>query len=191
MKRWQTAASAMALALGAGLTSGLTAGNAFAQAAQGVTKDEVVIGTIQDLSGPIAAYGKQLRNGMQMRVDEQNENGGVNGRKLKLVVEDSGYDPKKGVLATQKMLQKDRIFAMVGTIGTPIVMTSMPLVLEKGVLHLFPLTAARETFEPLHKLKFSFAATYYDQMRSGIPYMITGSVAGNAAGVRPSGWFCR
>ena len=151
----------------------LVGGNAMAaDAVQGVTKDEVVIGTIQDLSGPIAAYGKQLRNGMQMRVDEQNEAGGVNGRKLKLVVEDSSYDPKKGVLATQKMLQKDRIFAMVGTIGTPIVMSSMPLVLDKGVLHLFPLTAARETFEPLHKLKFSFAATYYDQMRAGIPYLV-------------------
>jgi len=168
MKRWQTAASAMALALGFGLAGG----NAFAQTAQGVTKDEVVIGTIQDLSGPIAAYGKQLRNGMQMRVDEANEGGGVNGRKLKLVIEDSGYDPKKGVLATQKMLQKDRIFAMIGTLGTPVVLTSMPLVLDKGVLHLFPLTAARETFEPLHKLKFSSAATYFDQMRAGIPYMV-------------------
>ena len=159
---------AMTFALG----FGVAAGGAFAQAVQGVTKNEVVIGTIQDLSGPIAGYGKPLRNGMQMRVDEANENGGVNGRKLKLVVEDSGYDPKKGVLATQKLLQKDKIFAMVGTIGTPIVMTSMPLVLEKGVLHLFPLTAARATYEPLHKLKFSFAATYYDQMRAGIPYMV-------------------
>jgi branched-chain amino acid transport system substrate-binding protein len=167
MKTWKTAASAVALALGFGL-----AGNAFAQAAQGVTKDEIVIGTIQDLSGPIVALGKPLRAGMQMRVDEANENGGINGRRLKLVVEDSGYDPKKGVLATQKLLQKDRIFAMVGTLGTPIVLTSMPLVLDKGVLHLFPLTAARETYEPLHKLKFSSAATYFDQMRAGIPYMV-------------------
>ena len=57
---------------------------------QGVSKTEIVIGTIQDLSGPIAAFGKQSRNGMQLRVDEVNEQGGINGRKLKLRVEDSG-----------------------------------------------------------------------------------------------------
>ena len=46
----------------------------------GVSKTEIVLGTIQDLSGPIAAYGKQTRNGMQMRVDEINERGGINGQ---------------------------------------------------------------------------------------------------------------
>src|ERR1700722_4991039 len=102
------------------LAAGLAAsGGAFAQA-QGVTKDEVVLGTIQDLSGPIAAFGKQTRNGIEMRIDEQNASGGVQGRKLRVVVEDSGYDPKKGVLATQKLLQKDKIFAMIGTLGTPV-----------------------------------------------------------------------
>src|SRR5580692_7435769 len=129
MKAWQMAVSATALTLGM-----LASGSVFAQAAQGVTKDEVVIGTIQDLSGPIAAFGKQTRNGIQMRIDEANEAGGVQGRKLRVVVEDSGYDPKKGVLATQKLLQKDRIFAMIGTLGTSVTLTSMPLVLDKGVL---------------------------------------------------------
>jgi branched-chain amino acid transport system substrate-binding protein len=161
-----------ALLTAAMLATGLAAsGGVFAQA-QGVTKDEVVLGTIQDLSGPIAAFGKQTKNGIEMRIDEQNASGGVQGRKLRVVVEDSGYDPKKGVLATQKLLQKDKIFAMIGTLGTPVVLTSMPLVLDKGVLHLFPLTAARETYEPLNKLKFSFAATYFDQMRAGVPYLV-------------------
>ena len=64
---------------------------------QGVSKTEIVIGTILDLSGPIAAFGKQSRNGMQLRVDEINEQGGINGRKVKLLVEDAGYDPKRAV----------------------------------------------------------------------------------------------
>ena len=51
---------------------------------QGVSKDEVVIGTIQDLSGPIAAFGKSARNGMQLRADEANEQGGIHGRRLRL-----------------------------------------------------------------------------------------------------------
>lgn len=140
-------------------------------ATQGVSKDEIVVGSIQDLSGPLAGFSKPARNGMQMRVDEINALGGVNGRKIKLVVEDSGYDPKKGILATQKLAQNDKIFAMIGTIGTPVAMASMPLLFEKGIPHLFPLTAARQMYEPLHKLKFSFAAPYYDQIRNGVKWM--------------------
>jgi branched-chain amino acid transport system substrate-binding protein len=146
-------------------------GAAFAQT-QGVSKGEIVIGTMQDLSGPIVAFSKQLVAGMNMRVDELNAQGGINGRKLKLVVEDHGYDPKKAVLATQKLVQKDKIFAMVGTIGTPTALPSMPILFEKNIPHLFPLTAAREMYEPLHKLKYSFAATYFDQMRSGVKHLV-------------------
>ena len=154
-----------------GLIAMVFAGSAFAQT-QGVSKGEIVIGTMQDLSGPIVAFSKQLVAGMNMRVDEQNALGGVNGRKLKLVVEDHGYDPKKAVLATQKLVQKDKIFAMVGTIGTPTALPSMPILFEKNIPHLFPLTAAREMYEPLHKLKYSFAATYFDQMRSGVKHLV-------------------
>ena len=62
---------------------------------QGVSKTEITLGSIQDLSGPLAGFGKQIRFGMTLRVNEINEQGGVNGRKIKLIVEDSGYDPKK------------------------------------------------------------------------------------------------
>ena len=66
---------------------------------QGVSKTEILVGSILDLSGPVAAYGKQTRAGMQLRADEINEQGGVNGRKIKLLVEDNAYDPKRSVLA--------------------------------------------------------------------------------------------
>ena len=138
---------------------------------QGVTKDEVVIGTIQDLSGPIAAFGKSARHGMQLRADEANEQGGINGRKVKFIVEDSGYDPKKGVLAAQKLAQRDKIFATAGNIGTPIAMATMPIFFEKNIPHLFPLTAARQMFDPLHKLKYSLGSTYFDQVRSGVKHL--------------------
>src|SRR5437868_14139971 len=85
---------------------------------QGVSKNEIVVGTIQDLSGPLAGYGKQARNGMQLRVEESNEQGGLYDRKLRLVVEDSGYDPKKALLVAQKLIGQDHIFALLGHIGT-------------------------------------------------------------------------
>ena len=139
---------------------------------QGVTKNEILIGTIQDLSGPLAGYGKQARNGMQLRIDEANEQGGVNGRRLRLAVEDDGYDPKKAVLAAQKLVNQDKIFIMAGHIGTAQNMAAMPVQFEKNIVNFFPITAAREMYEPLHKLKYSFAATYYDQIRLALPKMV-------------------
>ncbi|RST54242.1 ABC transporter substrate-binding protein [Variovorax sp. MHTC-1] len=148
----------------------LTGSAAFAQ--QGVTKDEIRIGTIQDLSGPIAGFGKQSRNGMQLRVDELNEQGSVHGRKLRLFVEDSAYDPKKAVLAAQKLVNQDKIFIMAGHIGTAQNMAAMPVQFDKNVINFMPITAAREMYEPFHRLKYSFAATYYDQIRLALPKMI-------------------
>ena len=74
---------------------------------QGVSKNELVLGSIQDLSGPLAGFGKQVRFGMMLRVDEANEQGGINGRKIKLLVEDSGYEPRRAVLAAQKLVNQD------------------------------------------------------------------------------------
>jgi len=154
-----------------GIAAALFAGAALAQT-QGVSKNEIVIGSMQDLSGPIVAFSKQLKNGMEMRVEEINAQGGIHGRKLKLIVEDHGYDPKKAVLGAQKLVQRDKIFAMLGTIGTPTALASMPILFDKNVPHLFPLTAARQMYEPLHRLKYSFAAPYFDQMRAAVKYMV-------------------
>jgi branched-chain amino acid transport system substrate-binding protein len=149
----------------------LTTGAAMAQS-QGVTKDEIVLGSIQDLSGPIAGFGKQVRMGMMLRVDEANEQGGLNGRKLKLLVEDSAYDPRKAVLAAQKLVNQDKIFAMVGHIGTAQNMAAMPVQFQKNVINFFPVTAARQMYDPFHKLKYAFAATYYDQMKLVVPKLV-------------------
>ena len=139
---------------------------------QGVSKDEITLGSIQDLSGPLAGFGKQARLGMMLAVDEINEQGGLNGRKIKLLVEDDGYDPKKSVLAAQKLVNQDKIFMMVGHIGTAQNMAAMPVQFEKNVINFFPITAAREMYEPFHRLKYSFAATYFDQMRIALPTLI-------------------
>lgn len=147
------------------------AGAAFAQT-QGVSKTEIVLGTAQDLSGPVVPFSKPAVNGMRMRIEEINGNGGIHGRKLRLVVEDHGYDPKKAVLAAQKLTLKDRIFAVVGPIGTPTAMAGMPIYLEKNVPHLFPLSAARQMFDPLHRLKYSGFATYFEATRVGLKRLI-------------------
>ena len=167
MMKHQPALTATVWALGLALSTGM------AQAqSQGVSKDTINVGSIQDLSGPLAGFGKQIRSGMQLRVDELNEQGGVNGRRIKLLIEDSGYDPKRAVLGAQKLVNQDKIFAMVGHIGTAQNLAAMPVQFEKNVVNFFPVTAAREMYEPFHRLKYSFAATYYDQMRLAVPMLV-------------------
>ena len=148
----------------------LAASAAFAQ--QGVSKSEILVGTIQDLSGPLAGYGKQARAGMQLRVDEINEQGGIHGRKIVLKVEDSAYGPKKAVLAAQKLVNQDKIFIMAGHIGTAQNNAAMPVQFEKNIVNFMPLTAAREMFEPLNRLKYAMLSTYYDQMRIAVPRLV-------------------
>jgi len=146
----------------------LASASVFAQQ-QGVSKTDITIGTIQDLSGPLASYGKAVRNGMQLRIDELNEQGSLHGRKLKLITEDSGYDPKRAVLAAQKLVNQDKIFIMAGHIGTAQNNAAMPVQFEKNIINFLPVTAAREMYEPFNRLKYAAFATYFDQMRAAVP----------------------
>ena len=143
----------------------LLASVSMAHAAQGVTSDKITVGSLQDLSGPIAGFGKQIRFGMTLRMQEINEQGGINGRMLDIKFEDTQYDPKKAVLGAQKLVNQDKIFAMLGSLGTATNMAAMPVQFSKNVINFFPVTAARQMYEPFHKLKFSYAVPYYDQMR--------------------------
>jgi branched-chain amino acid transport system substrate-binding protein len=167
MKETWTMTSKLAI-----LAAAVLAAGAVQAQTQGVTKTEIIVGSIQDLSGPIAGFGKQVRSGMMLRIDEANEQGGVHGRKIRLQVEDSGYDPKKAVLAAQKLVNQDKIFAMVAHIGTPTNNAAMPVQFEKNVINFYPVTAAREMYEPLHKLKWAAGSSYYDQMRTTLPRLV-------------------
>ena len=138
----------------------------------GVSAREIVVGHISDLSGPIAMLGTPVRDGMLMRFDEANAAGGVHGRRLRLAVEDAGYDPKRGVLAARKLVQRDKAFAFIATMGTPVVMATMPVVLEAGRPHLFPFSPHKATYEPLHPLKFQNFAPYQDYMEAATRHMV-------------------
>jgi ABC-type branched-subunit amino acid transport system substrate-binding protein len=112
-----------------------------------------------------------------MAVEELNAAGGINGRKLKLIVEDSGYDPKRAVLASQKLIERDQIFAMIGPMGSPTVLAAQDILFDAGVLQLFPLTAAEFTFKfdpakPQERLKFNNLLPYVESTRAAIKYMI-------------------
>jgi branched-chain amino acid transport system substrate-binding protein len=165
------AVQAMAVAaLGGALALG---GAAEAQQARGVSKTEIVLGMHTDLSGPAATYGVSSSNAVRMRFDEANAKGGIHGRKIKLVVEDTQYQVPRAVQAGNKLINRDQIFAMVAGLGTPMNNALFKEQFDANVPNLFPLSAARSMFEPFHKLKFYGAATYVDQVRAGINYFVT------------------
>ncbi|MCC6250373.1 MAG: ABC transporter substrate-binding protein [Rubrivivax sp.] len=139
---------------------------------QGVTQAEIVLGTHLDLSGPINFWGLPAKNGMELAVEEINAAGGIHGRKLRLVIEDMAYDPKKAVLATEKLLTRDNIFAMVGSMGTVTSAATMPLVLKRGLPHLFPISPAEMFAVPFDRLKFAYFAPYYDDVRTSLKHLI-------------------
>jgi branched-chain amino acid transport system substrate-binding protein len=139
---------------------------------RGVSPTEILLGTHTDLSGPAATYGVSSSNAIKMRFDEVNEAGGINGRKIKLIVEDTQYQVPRAVQAGTKLINRDHIFAMVAGLGTPMNNALFKDQFEAGVPNLFPLSAARSMFMPFNRLKFVAGATYVDQVRAGIKYFV-------------------
>jgi branched-chain amino acid transport system substrate-binding protein len=143
-----------------------------ADSTRGVTDSEIVLGTHNDLSGPAVAPGTATVNGMQMRIDEINAAGGVNGRKLRLVVEDTQYQVPRAVQAGNKLINHDNVFAIVAGLGTPMNNAVFPMQEKAGVPNLFPTTQARNMWSPLNRLKFAFNADNQQQVAAGVMWMI-------------------
>jgi branched-chain amino acid transport system substrate-binding protein len=138
---------------------------------RGVTADGIRIGAHSDLSGVVATWGVSSTNGARMRFEEANAVGGIHGRKIEYIVEDTQYQVPNAVKATNKLLNIDEIFLMVAALGTPLNNAVMPRMFEAGVPNLFPLTGAVSMYEPLHPMKFSYFVSYRDQIRGGVRYL--------------------
>jgi branched-chain amino acid transport system substrate-binding protein len=141
-------------------------------ATRGVTDTEIIVGQMSDLSGVTAVQGVNNTNAMRMAFDEVNARGGIHGRTIRFIVEDNEYIVPKAVQAMNKLLNRDNIFFAIGNGGTPHNDAVMPLMFEKNVPNVFPLTCARLMYEPFNRLKFGQFSSYYDQMRAGVRYFV-------------------
>ena len=137
-----------------------------------MTDTEIVIGTYTDLSGVTAMWGVNNSNSWRMVFDQVNAAGGINGRKIKYIVEDNQYQVPRSVQAANKLINRDGVFIMVANGGTPMNNAVMPDQLAKGVANVFPLTSARSMYEPLNHLKFGLGSSYYDQIRAGVKFFV-------------------
>ncbi len=135
---------------------------------RGVAGNEIVIGTYTDLSSLSAVRGVNNANAYRMAFDEVNASGGINGRKIRYVVEDMHYQVPRAMQAANKLINSDNVFIMVSNAGTPMNNATMPEQLAKGVPNVFPSSSARSMYQPLHHMKFAYSASYYDMERAGV-----------------------
>jgi branched-chain amino acid transport system substrate-binding protein len=153
-------------------TLSLIAAGAIADTQRGVTDTEILVGTITDLSGVTAVQGVNNANAVRLAFDEVNEKGGINGRKIRYIVEDSQYQVPRAVQAINKLINNDGVFMTIEDGGTPMNNATFPMAIEKNVPKLLPLSAARSMYEPFNRLKFSQYSSYVDQMRAGVKYFV-------------------
>src|SRR5271168_2132424 len=113
-----------------------------AHAEPGVFDDRIVFGQSAALGGPAAALGLGMREGILAAFYEANAAGGVNGRKLELVSYDDGYEPDRAIANTERLIDKDGVFALVGEVGTPTSNAAQPIATQAGVPFIGPLTGA-------------------------------------------------
>jgi branched-chain amino acid transport system substrate-binding protein len=137
---------------------------------RGVSDTEIVIGMMTDLSGVTAVQGTNAANSIRMTFEDVNERGGINGRKIRFIAEDMEYMVPKAVQAMNKLVNRDNIFLAISSGGTPQMDAVLPMMIEKQVPSLFPLTCARSMYLPLSPYKYGQFASYYDQMRACVKY---------------------
>jgi len=114
----------------------LGVGEARAASVPGVTDTEITIGITGPLSGPAAAWGT-IAMASEAYATHVNAQGGVHGRKLKIVLKDDGYNPGRAVANFNEM--KDSVFAVIGTVGTAVLNANKDLVAEAGLPLIYPL----------------------------------------------------
>ncbi|MDD2809138.1 ABC transporter substrate-binding protein [Rhodoferax sp.] len=147
--------------------------SAFATAEPGVTDNEILIGQFAATSGPAAQLGLRMQVGMQAYFTALNAQGGVNGRSIKLVTRDDGYEPDKAVAAVKALIEQDKVFALAGSVGTPTGLAALPVVTAQQVPLVGMFTGAQALREPFNRHVFHVRASYFDETERIVQHLTT------------------
>ncbi len=143
-----------------------------AQAEDGITENEIILGQSCALSGPAQALGTGMRAGLNAYFTKTNEAGGVHGRKIKLISLDDGYEPYKAIKNTRKLMQENKVFMLIGEVGTPTSKAVVPMA-EKAKIPFFgPFTGAEFLRNPFKKYVINVRASYYQEMEKLVQYVV-------------------
>ncbi len=144
------------------------------QAETGVTANEIAVGMSTVLTGPASFLGTNFKAGVEAYLNMVNESGGVNGRKIKLIAYDDGYEPDRTVLNTNKLIKEDRVFCLLGNVGTPTVTAIKPVLAAEKVPLFGPFTGAESLRNPVSKYILHYRASYNQEVEAFIHGMVDG-----------------
>ena len=140
----------------------------------GVSSEDIVLGSHTDLSGPLALSGVGAINGARMRFDEANKAGGIDGRHIRLVVEDNQSDPARATKAVDKLLNMEHIFAMVFAMGDATNEAALAQLSKSGVPNIFPFSSSAVVANAKGEVDFTERPTRGDEMRAAVAWFVTG-----------------
>ena len=162
------------------LAFSLIFGPCIVHAAEPVSPPEIVLGMSTVLTGPAANLAKEMRQGVLAGLGRVNRGGGVNGRKLRLVVLDDGYEPARTALNMRELIDKENVLAVIGNVGTPTAIASIPIVNEKKTLFFAPFSGAGVLRNnPPDRYVINFRASYAEETAAMIDALTAG------AGLKP------
>jgi len=144
---------------------------AAAFAEDGVFKDKVVFGQVAALEGPAQALGRGMREGILAAFDGVNREGGIKGRQLELKSVDDGYEPERTIAATKTLLAEDKVFALIGSVGTPTSQASQPIATEARVPFIGPFTGADFLRNPYNRYVVNIRASYFQETEAWIEHL--------------------
>jgi len=134
-----------------------------ASAEDGVSADKIVFGQAAALDGAASALGQGMKIGLEAAFAEINKAGGVKGRKLELKSVDDGYEPTKSIEAVKKLLEEDKVFALIGAVGTPTSAATQPIATAAGAPFIGAFTGAEFLREPHKPLVMNVRASYFQE----------------------------
>jgi len=145
----------------------------FAATAQdGVSDSEILLGQAAALDGPAAALGTGMNLGLRAAFNEVNAAGGVNGRKIKLISYDDGYEPDRSIKQVKKLIQTDRVFGLIGAVGTPTSKATQPIATKARVPFVGPFSGAGFLRDASHGNIVNVRATYAAETEAWIKYLV-------------------
>lgn len=96
--------------------------------------DTIKLGMSAVMTGPAAALGNDMRSGIESYFEFVNNNGGIQNRQLELTVYDDGYEPERAAFNMRKLIDEDKVLAVIGNVGTPTAIVTAPIAQEKKTL---------------------------------------------------------
>jgi ABC-type branched-subunit amino acid transport system substrate-binding protein len=142
-----------------------------ARAETGLGDKQVLVGQFAAFSGPASQLGERLKIGIEAHFKGVNAQGGVHGRQLKLVTRDDGYEPEKAKAAVRSLIDEEKVFALVGSVGTPTGVASVPILTEAKVPLVGMFTGAEALRVPFNRYVFHVRASYFDETERMVQHL--------------------